>query len=145
MAIVTAKERHGVESPLAYFRWILGLRSVRNALKVAKVTLRAQDLALDEQAEPALAYVNHGQWIADCPTEGCSSASLLLREAGFFCGDCLNASIGYKLRAVRWPRGVSQIEKLLLRRPDSKTRSWSLGEAVAHLREENALNLSKGG
>lgn len=54
-------------------------------------------------AEPVVATMNHGRWLAAC---GCGSAVMLFRgEAGrwFWCPSCGNPGAGGKLRPVLWP------------------------------------------
>ncbi|MEU8683134.1 hypothetical protein [Streptomyces sp. NPDC048611] len=66
----------------------------------------------------ARAYINHGRWVADCPT-GCGSARKL--EAGDFalpCSECKAIS------EVEWPADPDAIWSALLKRPFPKNRNW---------------------
>lgn len=90
------------------------------------------------------AYVNHGRWVADCPTPGCGGALCLSRQASLFlCPQCWNAANGGQWMAVTFPAAKQQIEALLLRRPaaddwTAPARNWRPGESTAQLRAENA-------
>lgn len=102
-----------------------------------------------QDAAPAVAYVNEGRWVADCPSEGCHGAMLLLgdRRAGFLCGSCFNAEVGHRYRPVQWPEERPDIEAVLAERPVPGTRNWTpaarpgwsrgRGETVADLVAEN--------
>lgn len=83
----------------------------------------------------ALAYVNHGNWTVDCPFPGCWAAQFASREdRRFFCTHC-----GRGWVRVVWPDDLEllAIEAALLIRPESPTRNWTPGEAVADLEAEN--------
>lgn len=96
----------------------------------------------------ALAYVNFGRWIADCPTECGGALALNPGETSFFCappGGC-----GF-MAEVEWPGNADEIWNVLNERQAPKNRNWfplghSLalragcpsGQTVAQLREEAA-------
>lgn len=73
----------------------------------------------------AVAYVNHGRWVADCPRPGglCLSAEWLDNPAEplrwrFQCTNC-----GYGAD-IAWPREAAGIEEVLGKRPVPQTRNW---------------------
>jgi hypothetical protein len=70
----------------------------------------------------AVAYVNHGRWIADCPRPHCNSARRLEpRQARFHCageGGCgMDCPVG-------WPPNPDELWEVLERRPVPMTRNW---------------------
>ncbi len=103
---------------------------------------------------PALARVNWGRWIADCPS--CSSALAVepgqLRlgapvwehdgeqwiRTGFREG-CWEQDCGARAD-VLWPDSgtLDGIERLLAMRPDPKNRNWEPHESLHDLMRENA-------
>jgi hypothetical protein len=95
--------------------------------------------AVDEGAE-AVAYVNHGRWVADCPSPACTGAELVdPDEPRFYCLSCYNAAFGGLWLPVRFPpeRERQAIERALLARPRARNRNWYPGETVAQLEEEH--------
>lgn len=84
------------------------------------------------------AVVNHGRWIARCPT--CSGAQYASRaDRRFFCSSCLNHAAGNRWIGVEWPDDAQtqQIEAALMRRPNPTNRNWEPGETVEDLEREN--------
>ena len=82
-----------------------------------------------------LAYVNEGRWVVDCP---CSSAQLACRtDPRFFCYECGNSWADGKWATVIWPAEQDEIERLLLQRPDPRTRNWEPQESSFDLAVEN--------
>lgn len=71
----------------------------------------------------ALAYANHGRWIAECPRPFCGNAiSLKPRQTRMRCnpdhGGCAMVA------PVEWPAKVDEITQALKRRPVPSTRNW---------------------
>lgn len=100
-----------------------------------EVTPRS-DVSEDERA---VAYVNHGRWMIDCPF-GCGAA----QEADpdwplTLCVHCWNEPVGGAWIRVEWPspKTAEKIERMLVVRPDETTRNWRPGETVAMLGQEN--------
>lgn len=92
-------------------------------------------------AVKAVARVNSGRWIADCPTPGCGGAEYVdMDNPVFFCCECRNAPSGHQPIAVTVPDATSRsgIETALLKRPAPMTRNWRQPETVADLVDENA-------
>jgi len=75
------------------------------------------------------AYVNHGRWVADCPT--CASGLAVDPDAPE--APCLSCGSIHRVRA---PRVYKAIERALLVRP-VHNRNWLPGETVADIRTEN--------
>lgn len=66
----------------------------------------------------ALAYVNFGRWIADCPMD-CGSALQLTNGQGVYhCGEC-----GFTTE-VDWPNNAGDIWEALSVRPAKRNRNW---------------------
>lgn len=104
------------------------------------------------EVPPALARVNWGRWIADCPSCGSALAVEPGQErlggplwesdgermylAGFRegCWDCGTVT------DLVWPDSgtVDGVERLLGMRPDPKTRNWEPHESLHDLMRENA-------
>lgn len=77
----------------------------------------------------ALAYVNWGRWVADCPVPGCHDAQQLTPGAlSMMCAD------GH-MSPVQWPgdaKSVTAISDALNVRPDERNRNWyPAGQPVA--------------
>jgi hypothetical protein len=94
-------------------------------------------------AEPLVAEVNHGIWIAPCscgarnlPAPGC--VVFLALPLGW-CIRCQNRAWGGGWRRIVVPPEDERaaIEAALLVRPDPMTRNWLPGETVADLLREN--------
>lgn len=77
---------------------------------------------------------NHGRWIVGCPF--CKSAEKAADE--FMCSNCHNEAVAWKPMPVAWPKNQKEIEKLLMERPEIKTRNWSPTETIQDLARENA-------
>ena len=94
----------------------------------------------------AVARVDHGRWIADCPF-GCGGAELVSFDRPlFFCCECRNATVGHDFVAVLVPAEGKRgdIEAALVARPSSTNRHWHPLETVAQLRAENAAHGIRG-
>lgn len=98
---------------------------------------------VDTTAEPAVARVDHGRWIADCQATGCAAANYLLPGLPYLCGECFNWEIDHRWRPVVWPNRKTDVEGLLLERPNPKPwqdpakRNWHPPETVEDLQAEN--------
>lgn len=69
----------------------------------------------------AMAYVNFGRWIADCPLDCGNAAALEASQTTFYCnppGGC-----GH-IATVVWPKNAVEIWEALNERPMPKTRNW---------------------
>lgn len=90
------------------------------------------------------ASVNHGRWIAECPTGDGGAMMVALDDLYFLCPVCrneLNGGLWYDVR-VPAPSVRRALEEALLRRPaqdgfNAPTRNWVPGETVADLVAEN--------
>jgi hypothetical protein len=96
----------------------------------------------------AVAVVNSGRWIAECPREHCANAVRLEpKQTAFHCG----GGDGCRLVAeVLWPPDADEIDDVLSRRPVPGTRNWAPaghrqaiadgfpdGQSVSDLLDEN--------
>lgn len=69
----------------------------------------------------ALAYVNWGRWVADCPVDGCHDARELTP------GTTTMTCVAGHISPVQWPGGpasVTAITAALGERAEPKTRNW---------------------
>ena len=96
----------------------------------------------------AVAYLNHGMWVAMCPRPSCNNAEKRgkcddgttggLDSERFICrvshGGCGLAC------GVVWPPEIAQIERLVMVRPIVTTRNWVPGETLHDLLHENAMH-----
>ena len=114
-----------------------GLRAGRHGIDPASV---GGPDGVDLSAPPAIARIEDGKWIADCPAPGCRGAMIIFGDpaAGFMCASCFNSDIGRRYRPVLWPAEKGAIEELLLRRPMPVNRNWSSSETAADIAAENA-------
>jgi hypothetical protein len=93
----------------------------------------------------AVAYVNHGRWIADCTRPYCANAEKLEPHQSVFC--CSNCR---QIDDVRWPADPDKVWAVLEARPVPQTRNWAPaghrqaitdgfpdGQTVADLVDEN--------
>lgn len=102
--------------------------------------------AVDPTADPLVARVNHGAWIASCPcgAEGAPSPGMLVFVDApiAWCVRCENAATHGAWRPVVLPPPDERdaIEAMLAARPDSATRNWAPGESVADLAAENVAH-----
>lgn len=87
--------------------------------------------------EHAMAKVNHGRWIVECPF--CPSAQIVSPEdPRFLCAECLNRDVGERFVSVLFPsrQRMENIEAVLEVRP-SENQNWVPGESLALLKREN--------
>lgn len=142
LAIVTARTLYGVTDADAYHRWLMARGSVQQ--RMLQLNIRESQVGLpgaaDTDAQPALAYVNHGRWVADCPTPFCAGAVVLLTDAPFMCGNCLNAERGFRYRLVSWPAERGEIEEILSARLLPENANWYPGEPLERLTIENEVH-----
>lgn len=66
----------------------------------------------------AVAYVNFGRWVADCPTSCGSAWELQPGEMIVQCSECRN------IAPVQWPPWADEIWAALMERPLPRTRNW---------------------
>ncbi len=94
---------------------------------------------IDESAETALARVNCGRWITDCPQIRCPGTSYVWigGPRQFFCGVCSNRGIGGMFRLVTIPDEWEEIEAVLFERFVFTERNWNRGLSVLDLAVEN--------
>ena len=111
----------------------------------------------------ARAYIYNGEWVADCPQEGCSNVEFVEQKrdqdrgvAGtrgdrmdvYFCSYCKTMAT-----SIQWPANAEELLEILERRPMPHTRNWypeghltalkfgiKDGETAAELRAENELH-----
>jgi hypothetical protein len=85
----------------------------------------------------AVAFVNWGRWVADCPDPDCSNAEELTAAAAVMvCGFCSRSW------PIVWPVDVALIDAALSVRPVPSTRNWVPGETVTDLLDENERHLT---
>jgi hypothetical protein len=92
----------------------------------------------------AVAYLNHGRWVADCPRPGCANAEMAGLDGKGHPGGlgdwfrCRPEEGGCGLRCeVIWPGNVEDIEALVIPRPLPATRNWNPGQSLHELLAEN--------
>jgi len=99
-----------------------------------------------DETTVAVAYINHGNWVANCPLhdpetgDQCKGAELVdPSDLRFWCIGCDMRGNGGKWLRVAMPAPAkrAQIEGLMLARPRDRNRNWNPSETVAALRREN--------
>lgn len=93
----------------------------------------------------AIAWMYEGQWVANCPREGCYNVEKRGRcddgnDGGLDAKQfhCRTSYGGCGLTcAVEWPYRITEIETLVLARPVPSTRNWKPGEDLLDLLGEN--------
>lgn len=81
------------------------------------------------------AYLYRGEWVGDCPEEGCKNAEFLTDKPDNFRwkpvrGDrktifvCSNEQCGVITRSIQWPAAAEEIEAVLSLRPLALNRNW---------------------
>lgn len=137
LTITTDADLFDLTTPAEKHAWLLDQPSAKRAARQMRVNLKALHFDIDPTAPPALAYVNHGRWVADCPSEGCAGATSIMPGAGFLCAECLNAEVGHRYRPVAWPAERAAVEDALCCRRLPQTANWRPGETVRALEDEN--------
>jgi len=89
----------------------------------------------------AVAYVNHGRWVADCPDTECHGAEdttpnrvsgiIALNRDRMVCTNC------GRMWPAEWPPDAGAIVQVLMQRPKVNTRHWWPWETVQELVLEN--------
>lgn len=142
MKIATASDLFGAKYDSDPHKWLMSRGSVRK--RSAQLNVRPSRIGKpddpDINAKPAVAYVNHGRWVADCPSEYCNGAMAIQPGHPFMCGNCLNAETGHKYRLVAWPKQRGVIEETLSMRPVPEVANWLPTESVGDLRNQNAAH-----
>ena len=80
-------------------------------------------------------FVADGSWKVACASKDCGEHPLVSFPWG---GLAICFACGATYEGVPSPADRSEIERLLLMRPDLRTRNWLPGETVADLARENA-------
>lgn len=115
-----------------YLAWLAG-RAAHRAYD--RSVMQAPD-NIDEEDVPAVAFLQEGDWIAECPS-GCGAAMWIEPGQPFMCAICWNVQIGGRWRMVVWPKDREAIESEILKRPIHVTGNWLPGETVEDLQREN--------
>lgn len=143
MKITTGRDLFGYQGNDEQHRWLLSRGSVKQRMRQLAITeaqIGKPDKP-DASAPKAIAYVNHGRWVADCPSEYCNGAVGVTPGHAFLCGSCLNIEVGCRYRLVEWPQERGGIEEALAARPTPEVANWRPGETVRELREETAAHM----
>lgn len=84
----------------------------------------------------ALAFVNHGRWMARCPFR-CGAADEVW-QGWYICRACLNAAVDGQRIPLVWPSpfDMAAIEAALAPRPVA-FRNWDTTESIGYLLVEN--------
>ena len=96
-------------------------------------------LSVIAEVEPAVARVDWGRLIADCP---CGGAEMVWIEGphAIWCARCGNAALAGQWRPVALPDLLHEIILALDARHHRKDRNWLPGDTVESLFEWNAAN-----
>lgn len=85
-------------------------------------------------ASPVFAWINQGNWAADCE---CGGSMIVEPGESYICPDCVNAAQGGLARPVIWPDGKKDIEAVILERPFPRNRNWLVSETLEMLVDQN--------
>lgn len=104
-------------------------------------------MGLTHLGTKAVAFMYRGQWVAQCPTDGCGNV-----EKRGVCDDGttggleafrFHCRIEYggcgQTRPVEWPADITELATLLLARP-LLNRNWVPGEGLADIAIENVAH-----
>ena len=108
-----------------------------------KIEYTERPIGMSDTDIKAVARVDDGIWLADCPWEHCGGAEMVsFEDPRFFCLGCFNRQWGGQWIAVELPDEALRlaVEKALLERPHHKFRFWHPGQTVVDLQTENALH-----
>lgn len=73
-------------------------------------------------SETAIAYVNHGRWVADCPRKFCGNAFALEPRQPLY--QCMGQGGCGMVAMLTWPADAQEIWDALQKRPVPTTRNW---------------------
>jgi len=105
--------------------------------------IRGLDLNPKEHSRygPAIAFINHGRWMALCPDPDCAGAEVVTSsDRVFMCLSCGNIENKGRLYPVKFPTELKEISRQLSKRPRIY-RNWHPHETVEDLARENEENL----
>lgn len=137
--IVDSRAMNSIETPADLAAHVERSRPGFVAIKTERDVRRDLD-------ESAVAYVNFGRWVADCPAVPCAHPLTAERAVGaeyvapglpFMCQWCWNQDIEGRFRHVDFPADRETLEVELLKRIEPDTRNWLPGETLADLQIEN--------
>lgn len=94
----------------------------------------------------ALAYINHGRWVVDCPSGDGGALVITKAEPFFMCPYCANEANGGRWYRIVIPPNAADIEAALLARPairgwEARHRNWHPGTLLQQLLDENLERL----
>jgi len=118
--------------------WFEALRTTMPQLGMDPALMPAiTDVA--DRAPPAVAFVNHGRWLARCPDGNCQGVEYVGEGLPFWCCACANVGAAHRWRLVEWPPNRAAIEAALGRRDYPHQRNWLPGESIQRLDAETRL------
>jgi hypothetical protein len=118
--VITAKDVAERDGKKSQRDWIIGLARKRRKKNMLDTPFTGKK---DTQAESAVAYIDHGRWLADCPV--CNGTEYVdPDEKIFYCFSCGNFDIDGAARHVSFPsaRERRQIEKQVMKREVRKVK-----------------------
>ncbi len=133
-AITTFSRRFGVPATVEGWR-----RGVNRLLGRDMAPIRLQSVQ-PVDAPRAVAYVDKGNWWARCPSGACCGIEYIDPDVGlFFCCSCYNVEWGGAPLFVDFPDVTTrtEIERLLLARPNHINRNWRPGDSLTDIEADN--------
>lgn len=136
--IVDARAFHSIETPEDMAAYVEQDRRASVAIGKPRET-RVGDAH-------AVARIDWGRWLADCPAVPCAHPVTAERAAGaeyvapglpFMCQWCWNQNIEGRFREVDFPAEKKALEALMLHRPEVDMRSWNPSESLAQAQADN--------
>lgn len=122
-----------------FIRNVLAIMVKTGKIIPPRMILVMQGMQLEmAEAEPVIAYINHGRWVGDCPF--CPGAELIFQDTiAFLCLSCFNEEANFKLLPIAFPLNTTEIEGILEKRPMPSTRNWLPDETARMLKDENKI------
>ncbi len=89
-------------------------------------------------AEPVVAWIDAGRWIARCPDAICNGVEYVAPSEPFlWCCGCANVAAFGRWRRVAFPADRERIERILSARPYAQMRTWWPIQSAEDLVSEN--------
>jgi len=129
--ILTGKDQFSVKKRGGYRAFVHSLLLMR--YRIAP-DWELCDPGLPPGSSGVTAWINQGNWAADCE---CGGSMIVEPGEPYICPDCCNAAQGRKARAGVGAEERAEIEAVILERPFPRNRNWLTTETLKDLVEQN--------
>lgn len=124
--IQTAREIHNCRT--------LDEFSLRHAEAIAAKQRRGERVELHRSVAPKVAYIDRGQWVIRCDCGAGNTFDPEWADGLALCFGCGAQHVNVTLPSTQ---DRATLERLLLARPESKTRNWTSRETMEEIEAEN--------